>query len=132
MMLHGIGAYPSDAYFDPNRARFLPYWIDTPTESAMKWGMYAGADTKIAYPLPPRPQAPPVPAGGYSGAVVDPAAVNAVVDASASAYRSDVQQHFSDVGTGLDIMQSEADRASAMRILWFAAAGVAVLLLVRR
>src|SRR5262245_29212412 len=34
----GIGAYPSDtAYFDPNRPSWLPYWIDTPHESEMKY-----------------------------------------------------------------------------------------------
>lgn len=34
----GIGAYPEDAYFDKDRPSWLPYWIDTPTESEMKYG----------------------------------------------------------------------------------------------
>lgn len=34
----GLGAYPTDSYFDPGRPDWLPYWIDTPTESEMKWG----------------------------------------------------------------------------------------------
>lgn len=33
----GLGAYPTDAYYDPGRPDWVPYWIDTPTESAMKW-----------------------------------------------------------------------------------------------
>lgn len=33
----GLGAYPSDTYYDPNRPDWVPYWIDTPTESAAKW-----------------------------------------------------------------------------------------------
>lgn len=37
MQLSGLGAYPEDAYFDPERPDWLPYWIDTPNESDMKW-----------------------------------------------------------------------------------------------
>ena len=33
----GLGAYPEDPYFDPNRPSWLPYFFDTPTESASKW-----------------------------------------------------------------------------------------------
>jgi hypothetical protein len=33
----GLGAYPTDSYFDPNRPSWLPYWIDTPTESNRKY-----------------------------------------------------------------------------------------------
>lgn len=33
----GLGAYPTDAYFDKDRPGWLPYWVDTPTESARKY-----------------------------------------------------------------------------------------------
>jgi len=33
----GVGAYPDDPYFDPNRPSWLPYWIDDSTESALKY-----------------------------------------------------------------------------------------------
>jgi hypothetical protein len=35
--LSGVGAYPTDSYYDPARPSWLPYWIDTPTESANKY-----------------------------------------------------------------------------------------------
>ncbi len=130
-MMMSLGAYPGDAHFDPNRPAWLPYWFDTPTESAMKWGMYPGADTKRQYPDPPRPQAPPVPSGGYTGAVYDPAAVNAVVMASAGAYRQDVANTFSDVADDLDAEASASADAANRRLVFLALAGV-VFLIVRR
>lgn len=33
-----LGAYPTDACYDPNRYSWLPYWIDDFTESNCKWG----------------------------------------------------------------------------------------------
>lgn len=36
--MNGLGAYPDQSYYDPNRPSWLPYWIDTPTESAAKYG----------------------------------------------------------------------------------------------
>ena len=35
--MRGLGAYPDDPYYDPNRPSWLPYWIDTPTESLAKY-----------------------------------------------------------------------------------------------
>ena len=35
--LAGLGAYPEDAYFDKDRPSWLPYWLDTPTESERKY-----------------------------------------------------------------------------------------------
>ena len=32
----GVGAYPTDAYYDPARPSWLPYWIDDTTESQNK------------------------------------------------------------------------------------------------
>ena len=34
-----LGAYPTDTFYDPNRPSWLPYWLDTPTESEMKYGV---------------------------------------------------------------------------------------------
>lgn len=38
MYMRGVGAYPTDSYFDPDRPSWLPYWIDDFTESAAKYG----------------------------------------------------------------------------------------------
>lgn len=32
----GLGAYPDQVWYDPNRPSWLPGWIDTPTESIRK------------------------------------------------------------------------------------------------
>ncbi len=37
MTLTGLGAYPTDSYYDPDRPSWLPYWIDDSTESAAKY-----------------------------------------------------------------------------------------------
>lgn len=61
----GMGAYPGDSYFDPGRPSWLPFWIDTPTESALKYGLYPGVTqaqvTGAAYPAPPAPAPPAAP-----------------------------------------------------------------------
>lgn len=63
----GLGAYPTDPYYDPNRPSWLPYFIDTPTESEMKYsflyGVTPGQVTGEAYakiPSPPTVSAPPI------------------------------------------------------------------------
>lgn len=33
----GLGAYPDQPYYDPNRPSWLPYWIDDFTESEAKY-----------------------------------------------------------------------------------------------
>lgn len=129
-MMLGLSAYPTDSYYDPNRPRWVPYWFDTPTESAMKWGAFPGADTKTAYPLPPRPSGPTVPPGGYEGSVTNPNAVDVVVSTSAAAYRNNLQDFFGDVGSALDAEEEEKNR-KARNQLMFVAAGVAVFFLLR-
>jgi hypothetical protein len=59
----GFGMYPTNAdgtdnpCFDPNRPSWLPYWFDTPTESACKYGttdftgQVAGAASSMAAPI---------------------------------------------------------------------------------
>lgn len=54
-----LGAYPTDSYYDPERPAWLPYWLDTPTESALKWGAYPGVDSVQKLPPSPPPIAPP-------------------------------------------------------------------------
>lgn len=62
-----LGAYPTDVYYDPLRPSWLPYWIDTPTESAAKYAFLYGVkpgqivDPQTAYPNPPAPAAPAAP-----------------------------------------------------------------------
>jgi hypothetical protein len=48
-MVTGLGAYPTDKYFDPNRPIWLPYWLDTNEESAMKYGFYPGVSMQTQY-----------------------------------------------------------------------------------
>ncbi|MCC7497322.1 MAG: hypothetical protein IT160_07080 [Bryobacterales bacterium] len=56
-----LGAYPTDRYYDPNRPAWLPHWVDTPTESALKWGLYPGVSTMQPLPAPPAPAGPAAP-----------------------------------------------------------------------
>ncbi len=59
----GVGAYPGDLYYDPTRPSWLPYWIDSPSENAQKWGFYPSAPSNsLVYPDPVAP-VPQVPAG---------------------------------------------------------------------
>lgn len=53
-----LGAWPTDWYYDPNRPSWVPYQIDTPTESAVRWGVYPKEYLK---PMPaPKPLPLPV------------------------------------------------------------------------
>ena len=68
MILRGVGAYPDDPYYDPGRPSWLPYWLDTPTESALKFGLYPGVTSvdpatlpKLPPPPGPGPYVPPEP-----------------------------------------------------------------------
>ncbi len=56
-----LGAYPTDSYFDSNRPQWLPHWIDTPTESALKWGLYPDVPNVNPLPNPPAAAAPSAP-----------------------------------------------------------------------
>jgi len=37
MLQRGMGAYPGDSYYDAGRPGWLPFWIDTVTESERKY-----------------------------------------------------------------------------------------------
>ena len=56
-----LGAYPGQPYYDPARPSWVPYWVDTPTESALKWGLYPNVTTVIPPPAPPGGAAPGAP-----------------------------------------------------------------------
>lgn len=65
-----LGAYPADPYYDPNRPSWVPYWIDTTTESQAKyaWLLSQGSVTAeqvvrpaavyTPTPMPPTVKAP--------------------------------------------------------------------------
>jgi hypothetical protein len=36
--MSGLGVYPGDPCYDPDRPDWLPYWLDDFTESDCKWG----------------------------------------------------------------------------------------------
>lgn len=49
----GLAAYPDEVWFDPNRPSWLPYWIDTPTESGRKYNtLFSGNPTPAASSTP--------------------------------------------------------------------------------
>lgn len=128
----GVGAYPTDAYFDRTRPAWLPYWVDTPTENAQKWGLYPGADINAVYPAPPMPvtPAPPVdlPANPLDAASAA-AAVQAVIDDRARRQTQATGEFFAQVNDLLD----ERDRKAADTSWWvLAGVGVAVLFLLKR
>lgn len=62
-----LGAYPTDPYYDPQRPSWLPYWIDTPTETEAKYAFLFGVkpgqivDPATAYPNPPAARPPAAP-----------------------------------------------------------------------
>jgi len=69
----GLGAYPTDCFYDKNRPSWLPYWIDTPTESQAKLACFYGVagnvtaqevlNPAVSYPQPPPPILPKSPQG---------------------------------------------------------------------
>ena len=80
----GMGAYPSDSFYDPGRPSWLPYWLDTPTESAAKYGSSGilgavpGAAVAIGQTIGEIP-------GGVIGGAVGSALESAVTGAAESA-----------------------------------------------
>jgi len=57
----GVGVYPNDPCYDPTRPSWLPYWLDTPSESGCKWGMYPSVQTLAPVATPPALAAPAAP-----------------------------------------------------------------------
>lgn len=70
MLRPQLGAYPDDPYYDPKRPSWLPYWIDTPTESQAKYAWatkYNVTPQEVVHPEQvytlPNPIAPSAPTG---------------------------------------------------------------------
>ena len=69
----GLGAYPGDCYYDPNRPWWVPGFIDTPTESQAKLACLYGVTGNVTateilnpssvYKPPPTPVLPGAPSG---------------------------------------------------------------------
>ena len=57
----GMGLYPTSPCFDPTRPGWLPYWIDTPSESGCKFQFYPSVTTLATPPTPPALAAPAAP-----------------------------------------------------------------------
>ena len=57
----GLGIYPSSPCFDPTRPSWLPYWLDTLSESGCKYQLYPGVTTLATPPTPPALPAPAAP-----------------------------------------------------------------------
>jgi hypothetical protein len=60
MMFHGLGAWPTDPYYDPDRPAWLPYWIDDLTESRNKaaYALSTGAAGPIGIAVAPSVSTP--------------------------------------------------------------------------
>lgn len=129
-------AYPGDPYFDSARPSWMPYWLDTTTETQAKyaWLMSGGKVTPkqvvnpgAVYPVPPTPPAVKPPAN-----IVTPPAAGADAQATVDAilarqmreWQGQNQQFFTDLSKQLAVTDTRDNWA-----LWAAAAGAAALLI---
>ena len=131
MMYHslsGLGAYPTDSYYDPNRPSWLPYWIDDPTESAQKYAMYGGANVNTVYPNPPAP-VPPVVQPDLTGQTVN---VDTQIQQTAAANAAQNQTFFNNLAATLPNSSTASSSSFNGVTLLYIAAGVAVLLAVMK
>lgn len=126
-------AYPGDSYYDPKRPSWLPYWIDTPTESAGKYAwtaqavgitkapVTAGQVVGTAYPSPAQPPAVGAP-GQLTTAPANGSQAEQTIDEllreQAAAWRAANDEVFAAI--------PDSDSTSA---LWLCIAGGAVILL---
>ena len=129
MMYHpaGIGAYPTDSYYDPNRPSWMPYWLDDATESAQKYGLYSGANVNTVYPNPPAP-VPPVVQPDLTGQTVD---IDQQIAQTAAANAGQVQTFFDQVASTLPNSTTAAKTANAVTWL-YVAIGVAVVMALKK
>lgn len=132
-MMLSLSAYPTDSYFDPSRPSWLPYWIDTPTESALKYGAYPGVTTMATPPPPPGPAAPPTPNAAWmnpatSAPTVDPSAVvDDVIARQAEATKSGWNQYMADQAAAEATRQQQQTGFPIWAIVGIAAVGVIAL-----
>ena len=124
MMFHGLSAYPTDSYYDPNRPAWLPYWIDDPTESAQKLGLYPGANVNTVYPNPPAP-VPPVVQPDLTGQTVS---IDQQIADTAAANNAQTQTFFTNTANALNTPTSSFNGVT----LLYVGIGVAVLAMVMK
>lgn len=132
-------AYPGDAYYDPGRPSWLPYWVDTPTESQAKyaWLTSAGrvtaqqvANPGAVYPVPPTPPAVKPPAD-----IVTPPASGADAQATIDGILARQMREWQAANQDTMNATAAAIEPGDNWALWAAAAGAAavlILILTRR
>jgi hypothetical protein len=109
----GLGAYPTDCFYDANRPSWLPYFIDTPTESQAKIACFYGAgggvtaqqilNPNVAYPPPPAPAVPAAPTGtAVPSTPSDAMLPGTLADQAAAATQAQNQQFFNDLAQSLN------------------------------
>lgn len=129
----GLGAWPTDCFYDPGRPSWLPYWLDTPTESQNKLacalatgaagplGILAAGSVAVPvtnpYTLPPSP-VPVVP----PDLSIDPTGANVDVDAQLAAQKA-AQQASVQQWAAQQAQQTPVDNTSAGAIFNQLAAG---------
>jgi hypothetical protein len=128
MMFHSLGAYPTDKYFDPDRPAWLPYWIDDPTESAQKLGMYPGANVNTVYPNPPAP-VPPVVQPDLTGQTVS---IDQQIADTAAANSAQTQTFFNSTAAALNTPTSGINGVTILYIGLAVAAVAAVMVISKR
>lgn len=129
-MMIGLGAYPTDSYYDPGRPSWLPYWMDTASEEALKVGLYPGVNSLKPLPTPvvPYPQAPSgaldySPSGSSTSVYLDP--VSTTPDWAAAARKT--------MNAAQDQIDKEKPKDTPYGLLpWIAGGLVVVLLLTKR
>lgn len=109
-------------YWDPFKpvAEVLGDWWDYAFQS----GKYAPEEL----PLPPAPASPPVPAGGYTGAVYDPQASEKVIAGTHERQATQTSEFFSGVVQKLDEEEEKKKQQKQLVTLLVAvAAGVLII-----
>lgn len=125
-MFHGLGAYPTDSYYDPDRPSWLPYWIDDPTESAQKYGMYGKANVNQVYPNPPAP-IPPVVQPDLTGQTVN---IDQQIAETANANANQDQTFFNNLANTLPNSTSPKNPSSGFNGITLLYLGVGLVVLV--
>jgi len=139
--VRGLGAYPTDCFYDPNRPSWIPYWIDTPTESQAKIACFYGAgggvtaqevlNPALSYPPPPIPAVPKAPEGTAIPSTPSDAMLPATLaDQAATQTQSQNQQFFNTLNQSLNPPGGPLGSLSMTTLLALGlAAGVGLLIL---
>jgi hypothetical protein len=131
MLRSGLGAYPTDSYYDPNRPSWMPYWLDTASEEALKFGLYPGVNSLKPLPTPvaPVPQPPAgaldyTPGGSSTSIDLDPATTTPNWFGAAAQTMDTAAKQIAE--------EKKAAGASLGMLPWIAAGVVVVLILAKR